>query len=56
MLKFSTYEGGTVRVRRVGPRFEFELMSAKGEVEAFVDMSSDDAWQLLANLGEELDS
>lgn len=55
-MQFSTYDGGTLNVRRVGARFDFELRNAKGETTATVEMSEGDAWSLLQELGEELDS
>lgn len=55
-MQFSTYDGGTLHVRRAGTRFDFELRNAKGETTATVELSSDDAWALLQELGEELES
>ncbi len=56
MQTFSTYDGGTLNVRRVGPRFDFELRNAKGETIATVEMSEDCAYALLSELTEELDT
>ncbi|MFG3200344.1 hypothetical protein ACGFYT_29970 [Streptomyces sp. NPDC048208] len=55
-MKFSTYEGGTITVRRAGHRFDFEVKDPKGETTATVEMSSDDAWSLLSELGAELNA
>lgn len=55
-MTYSTYDGGTLNVRRVGPRFDFELRNAKGETTATVEMSEGDAWALLQELGEELNA
>jgi hypothetical protein len=54
MITYSTYDGGTLHTRRVGPRFEFELRNPKGETTATVEMSEADAWSLLQELGREL--
>lgn len=53
-MTFTTFDGGTVHVHRVGPRFDFELRNARGETTATVEMSSDDAWALFTELGMEL--
>ncbi len=56
MNTYSTYEGGTLHVHRKGPRIDFELRNPKGETTATVEMSEDDAWALLQELGEELNA
>ncbi|GGU49197.1 hypothetical protein GCM10010289_82200 [Streptomyces violascens] len=51
-MKFSTADGGTVEVTRVGISFDIHVRDAAGRTVATVDMSSDDAFALM----QELDS
>ncbi|MFD7611011.1 hypothetical protein [Streptomyces sp. NPDC059828] len=49
-MKFSTVDGGTVEVIRVGLEFDFHMRDAAGRTVATVRMNSDDAYWLIQEL------